>query len=311
MPQFFITINFGSSACLMYILPMMRIFLTVMGIFILGATAGAEQAGGPLAPAPKSPLRHTPLFSVPGPLPHDSASPPPAVFLKDTCRVKGPADKELSHSSDSQAAEPNSVAPARPSQGAPSEVAASGTVNSLVSPAAKNSFPKSTNPRKTTAGRRHGLGAMFDLRYGVLLLSIIIIGLFLRYALKKANQPTFVTTTRLSIMDKEVQTACRYIEKNYKNPELSLETLCEALITGKAFLDALFRQELGLGVEEFIDHVRINRARMLIEKDASLDTDTAARETGFNDPGTFSDAFISIVGMAFNEYRDARAKNVA
>jgi AraC-like DNA-binding protein len=169
--------------------------------------------------------------------------------------------------------------------------------------------PKQPALKKTRPPRQHGMGSLFDIRFAILLLSIIIIGAYLRYTLKKATQPTFVTTTRLSIMDKEVQTAARYIEKNYKNPELSLDTICESLVTGKAFLDALFHQELGLGVAEFITQVRINRARMLLEKDTTLSAEMAASESGFKEVASFTNAFASIVGMPFDLYRNARAKN--
>ena len=171
--------------------------------------------------------------------------------------------------------------------------------------------PQQKTPLKKPSRRDHGLGILFDLRFGILLLSVIIIGIWLQFTLKKSNQPAFVTTTRLSIMDKEVQTACRYIEKNYKNPQLSLEIICQALVTGKAFLNALFLQELGLSAEDFITHVRINRARMLLEKDTSLSAETAASETGFEDTGAFADAFNSIVGVSFEHYRESRAQHVA
>jgi AraC-like DNA-binding protein len=135
--------------------------------------------------------------------------------------------------------------------------------------------------------------------------------LFIRFTLKKANRPAFVTTTRLSIMDKEVQNACRYIEKNFRNTGLSLDLICEELVTGKAFLNSLFVQELGLGVEEFIVQVRINRARMFLDKAIGADAAITAHEAGFTDTIAFKEAFKKITGFSFDDYQKNRANHHA
>jgi len=108
-------------------------------------------------------------------------------------------------------------------------------------------------------------------------------------------------------MDKEVQKACVYIEKNFKNPGLSPDSICRDLITGKAFLEALFSQELGISVELFITHVRINKARILMEKRPDIDAATAAGETGFTNTGEFCAAFKEITGATFEGYYEEQA----
>jgi AraC-like DNA-binding protein len=253
--------------------------------FFASASGGTVQIKAP-APKPAISQTATPLFSVPGPPRVDSAS--HAVVPQKVPAVQNyPALRPASDSS----------------------VAHRAVINGAITPP-KNLIEQPAHDQKNHR-RGHRMSDVFDLRYGILILSIIIIGAWLQFTLKKANQPAFVTTTRLSIMDKEVQTACRYIEKNFKNTQLSLETVCEALVTGKAFLNALFKQELGLSVEDFIIQVRINRARMLIEKNTSVDAQTAASETGFEDVSAFAESFHSIVGAPFEQYRDSRAKNVA
>jgi AraC-like DNA-binding protein len=158
-------------------------------------------------------------------------------------------------------------------------------------------------------GRPHP--GKFLIRLLVVLLFFIMIGCFICYLGNRADKTTFVTKTRLSIMDKEVQKACRYIEKNYNNSSLSVDSICTDLITGKPFLEALFKQELGIGVELFITHVRINRARMLLEKKPDLDASVAAAQTGFPTLDMFSAAFTSIVGAPFERYRDQQADHVS
>jgi len=149
------------------------------------------------------------------------------------------------------------------------------------------------------------------LRAVILILSTIIIGLVVRLFLKKRRQPLFLTTTRLSVMDKEVQKTCRYIEKNFADPGLCLDSICKELVTGAAFLEALFEKELGLGVSEFIGHVRVNRARILIEKDPSTPLETAVIETGFASAEAFSICFKTITGTSFKDYCALRASRVS
>jgi Response regulator containing CheY-like receiver domain and AraC-type DNA-binding domain len=144
----------------------------------------------------------------------------------------------------------------------------------------------------------------------ILLLSIALIGVVVWFVRKTNNQPMFLSTTRLSIMDKEVQKTCRYIEKNYAKTDLSIAMICSDLVTGGAFLEALFEKELGLSVDQFIAYVRINRARIFIESSPQADAETVGRETGFATTEMFAAAFKKIVGTSFEEYRESRARRV-
>jgi YesN/AraC family two-component response regulator len=146
------------------------------------------------------------------------------------------------------------------------------------------------------------------IRISVALLFICLIIFFILVAKKRKYKTAFVTRTRLSIMDKEVQLACGYIEKNYKKQDLSTDMICKNLITGRPFLEALFKQELGVDIELFITHVRINRAIMLLEQKHETESDIAAFETGFSDAETFCMAFNEITGVKFEKYLGARTK---
>lgn len=113
----------------------------------------------------------------------------------------------------------------------------------------------------------------------------------------------FMTTTRLSVMDKEVQKACRLIESNFDDPELTVDKLCAALVTGSSFLTALFERELGMSVEDFIFQVRINRAKIMLKKDNSSEIDVVAIKTGFADVNQFRATFEKLCDVSFDDYR--------
>lgn len=146
---------------------------------------------------------------------------------------------------------------------------------------------------------------MHALKTGVLLFSLIIIFTTILFYLQKKERQRFMTTTRLSVMDKEVQRACRYIELNFAVCQLSSEMLCEELVTGKAFLEALFQKELGMKIENFIEQVRINRAKILLNKNPLLTLEEIAIETGFEDSAKFAQTFQNIAGISYEAYKNS------
>ena len=121
----------------------------------------------------------------------------------------------------------------------------------------------------------------------------------------------FLTADRLSIMDKEVQRACDFIEENYANQGLSIELLCKEMVTGEAFLNALFIGELGITVENFIDQVRVNRVKIILNKDLTIDTGKLALLSGFGSQKVLQDIFLTITGIEFEVYRNSLAVQVS
>ncbi len=137
----------------------------------------------------------------------------------------------------------------------------------------------------------------------------VVIWLSLTYLTGAHEKQRFLTTTRLSIMDKEVQRACRYIERNYADPSLTPETLCRSLVTSEAFVSALFERELGMTVEGFIRQVRVNRVKILLRTDSHLPLSELAEKTGFGSADALCEAFATVSGLPFEKYRDAVAAN--
>jgi AraC-like DNA-binding protein len=165
------------------------------------------------------------------------------------------------------------------------------------------------NGRRPLGGRPFGsLRLRLLLQAAVFLVSIFIIFLAVKFIARRSTPQRFLTTTRLSVMDKEVQRACRHIEKNFTDPDLSVTTVCAELVTGEAFLEALMERDLGISVNDFIGHVRVNNAKLLMEKNPLISGEDAAGQTGFTDPNAFRQTFKKITGTAFESYRDLRNK---
>jgi two-component system response regulator YesN len=104
-------------------------------------------------------------------------------------------------------------------------------------------------------------------------------------------------------MDKEVQRACKYIELNFEKPDLSIDSICAALITGRAFLEAIFEKELGITVEAFIDQVRINRAKIMLSKKPDTNAEELAICSGFKNTDSFLQTFQNVSGMQFEIFQ--------
>jgi AraC-like DNA-binding protein len=148
----------------------------------------------------------------------------------------------------------------------------------------------------------HGRTRIMLIRLLVLLVCAIVILVAIRFVKKQKATPRFLTTTRLSVMDKEVQRACRYIEKNFADPDLSAEGICSDLVTGVAFLEALMERDLGVTVNDFIVHVRVNRAKQILAKDPAAGSEALSRETGFASESAFLASFRKLTGATFEAY---------
>lgn len=142
--------------------------------------------------------------------------------------------------------------------------------------------------------------------YGVIILLSCAVFLYaFIYFRRKVESKRFLTATRLSLMDKEVRIACRYIENNFDDSTLNTESICNALVTGKAFLEVLFEQELGMSIDAFITQVRINRAKLLLEKNHALSASDVYIEVGYVDLETFLSDFLKVSGVSFDVYAES------
>jgi|GEM_PF-2547498 len=169
----------------------------------------------------------------------------------------------------------------------------------------KGRFGALLHQKSGTQRRRwiQSLLARYMLHGIILLISLSVIALTAAFFLGKRDKERFLTTTRLSVVDKEVRRACNFIEKNFSNPGLSPENICNAMVTGRAFLEALFHRELGMSLEEFIAQVRMNRARILLTRTPDMTVDTLAESVGYTDIDDFTAAFSKITGVTLDEYR--------
>jgi AraC-like DNA-binding protein len=131
---------------------------------------------------------------------------------------------------------------------------------------------------------------------------IILVVLIAARATGKKAEKRFMTTTRLSLMDREVRRACVHIEKHFSDPELTPGIVCSAVVTGEPFLEALFQKELGMSIEDYIAQTRIHHAKQLIKENPEAEAATVAAQAGFADVEFFRTTYEKLAGCAFEAF---------
>jgi AraC-like DNA-binding protein len=119
----------------------------------------------------------------------------------------------------------------------------------------------------------------------------------------------FMTTTRLSLMDGEVQRACLHIEKQFMDPAMTPASVCAAIVTGQPFLEAMFEKDLGMGIAEYIDQVRIHHARQIIKWNPAADSSFVAAHAGFTTASALENTFRQITGADLKSFRAEKQRS--
>ncbi|MDR3012636.1 MAG: helix-turn-helix domain-containing protein [Chitinispirillales bacterium] len=157
-----------------------------------------------------------------------------------------------------------------------------------------------------------GVGSLSlsNILFFVASIMIIAVTLYFFYFRKRKTR-RFLTTMRLSVLDKTVQQACRYIEHHYSNQELTVSGVCRELVTGEAYLNTLFVKELGINAEDFIVQVRVNAVKFLLTDNPELDANRICVQCGFTDRSSAEVPFARLCGVTMEEYaRSAREQQL-
>ena len=94
-----------------------------------------------------------------------------------------------------------------------------------------------------------------------------------------------------------------FVEKNYTSSSMGAAMICESLKFSPSYLSKLVRKETGSGVVDFIHHVRITKAKELLEE-TSLSVQDIAESVGFANRWTFIRAFRNLENTNPSAYRE-------
>ena len=96
-------------------------------------------------------------------------------------------------------------------------------------------------------------------------------------------------------------TVQKYIDDNFSDATLSLETLSRQFSYNKKYLSSIFKSQMKVGIVEYLNTVRIQNACTLIEQGFSSVNDIAM-QCGFSDPQYFSKVFRAKMGGSPSAY---------
>ena len=99
-----------------------------------------------------------------------------------------------------------------------------------------------------------------------------------------------------------VQDALRYIDENYADGSISLNSVARAINISANYLSAMFSQKMGVSFVEYLTQKRMARARQLLRQTGKRSGEIAA-EVGYRDPRYFSFVFKKTQGCTPKAYR--------
>lgn len=104
-----------------------------------------------------------------------------------------------------------------------------------------------------------------------------------------------------SYCKKQAIMALDYIEKNYGDADISLNSVCAYLAMSTSYFSSVFKNYTGETFTTALTKKRMEKAKLLLENTAKK-TYEIASEVGYSDPHYFSSTFKKLNGMTPTEY---------
>jgi len=117
--------------------------------------------------------------------------------------------------------------------------------------------------------------------------------------LKRDIQP------KLSETDQIIHNISEYISTHYAQ-DLSLHILSKIFAMSESHLSRKFKYITGIGINEFITHVRMTNAEKLL-RDKTLSITEVAQQCGYNDSNYFSTVFKKFKGISPLKFKQNKA----
>lgn len=94
-----------------------------------------------------------------------------------------------------------------------------------------------------------------------------------------------------------------YINENYAQPDLKLQTVADKYYVNSGYLGKLFTERVGVRFNTYLLKIRIEKSKELL-KNSNLKIYEIAQKVGFNDPNYFSVKFAELENVTPAAYRE-------
>lgn len=102
-----------------------------------------------------------------------------------------------------------------------------------------------------------------------------------------------------------VRDAKSYIAQRFSQPDLNLQQIAAQVNFSPAYLNALFRAEIGMTVKQYLIDCRISEAKRLL-RDPKVRIAEISRRCGYSNSNYFAKAFKELTGLTPGEYREQK-----
>ena len=110
------------------------------------------------------------------------------------------------------------------------------------------------------------------------------------------------------LKDNRILESAEYMRQNFWNPELSIEKLAIQVCVSPAYYRREFNRVYGISPKEFLDTLRIQYAKTLLETDYFSQKEIAWR-CGYTDVGYFRTVFKRKIGKSIKQYLSDTTRN--
>lgn len=104
----------------------------------------------------------------------------------------------------------------------------------------------------------------------------------------------------VSEVNEQIENACRFMEKEYGR-QITLDELCSVSMLSKSTLLRHFTKMKGITPYRYLQSVRIDKAKILLEQ--GMSTAEAAAAAGFSDQSHFTRYFNNFIGVSPYQYK--------
>jgi Response regulator containing CheY-like receiver domain and AraC-type DNA-binding domain len=101
-----------------------------------------------------------------------------------------------------------------------------------------------------------------------------------------------------------VDDAIRHMEARYGDKELNLQALADRSGVSPAYMSKMFREVMGRPITQYLNELRLEKARLMLLGQPEVKISAVAEECGFNDYPYFSKVFKKHYGISPLEYKE-------
>lgn len=111
-----------------------------------------------------------------------------------------------------------------------------------------------------------------------------------------------IRSRQTNFAEHKVKEAIEYIQRNYQNFQLSIQSICKDLFISTSYFSAIIKNYTGKTFLELLTETRITKAKELL-RTTNMKTFEIAEKVGYQDAHYFSITFKKMTGKSPSEYR--------